>query len=78
VAQAHRPDREEGDFGDVMIGGVKTLNALMPTLAHNTNRHEHHHESRAWRRRCARPRPFGIFDSLGKSANHFLGPALAA
>jgi hypothetical protein len=57
--------------GDVLIGGVKTLNTLMPTLAHNTNQTfgilDTHITGIEKSLRSAGA--VKVFDSLGKSAN---------
>lgn len=64
--------------GDVLVGGIKTLNALMPTLAHNTNQTLGILDTKLTgiQGKLRSPGAIRIFDSLGKSANTFLGPAL--
>lgn len=66
-------------LGDVLLGGVKTLNTLMPTLAHNTNQTFSILDSHITgiEKALRTPGAVRIFDSLGRSANNFLGPALS-
>lgn len=66
------------DIGKVLGEGVKTLDALMPTLAKNTNRTFDilGHRIGGMLRDLRTPGAIKIFDSLGKSANNFLDPAL--
>lgn len=66
------------DIGTILANSVKTAAALMPGLARNTDAtlgiiREHVDSVMAHLRQ---PAEVHMFDSLGKSANQFLGPAL--
>lgn len=67
------------DFGKVLASGVHTVSALLPTLAQNTDQTLNiirgHLDSIFAHIR--QPDTVGMFGSLGKSANQFLGPALS-
>lgn len=67
------------DFGKVLSSGVKTVSNLMPFLAHNTNDTMNIVSSRIddVLSKLRSPAGIKIFDSLGASANKFLGPALS-
>lgn len=66
------------DVGQVLVGGFKALDRLMPTLARNTN------ETMGiltkgittFERKLSTGRGAEILGSLGRSANRFLGPAI--
>lgn len=67
------------DFGSVLSHGIETAAKLMPGLAHNTDSTMNIVSSRLDNVLAKMRTPSGvkIFDSLGASANKFLGPALA-
>lgn len=65
-------------FGDVLTQGLKTANALLPTLARNTNQTFDILDTKlsGFAKGLRSADAVNVFDSLGKSANKFLGPAL--